>query len=128
MTNRPEDLDRLKRLSVLAVDDDPLVRLGMVAMIEDLGHDVAEAGSAAEALALLATPHPIDVVITDHSMPGMTGTALIAEIGRLYPSIMTVLATGYGDATPDGVIAADIVRLRKPFTEDDVAAVLAARR
>ena len=49
---------------------------GTSAMIEDLGHTPIEAHSAAEALAKLASGLEVDVVMTDHAMPGMTGLQL----------------------------------------------------
>ena len=61
---------------VLVVDDDLLVMTGISAMIEDLGHTSIEAHSAAEALAKLASGVEVDVVITDHAMPAMTGLQL----------------------------------------------------
>ncbi|WP_245479360.1 PAS domain-containing sensor histidine kinase, partial [Mesorhizobium sp. M7A.F.Ca.CA.001.16.1.1] len=62
-------------LRILAVDDDALVLLNTAAMLEDLGHTVAEAHSAAAALRLLEE-QPFDLVITDHAMPKMTGLQL----------------------------------------------------
>ena len=59
---------------VLVVDDDPMVVASTAAMLEDLGHVVIEALSGARALDLLRSGAKVDVVITDHAMPGMTGT------------------------------------------------------
>ena len=61
---------------ILVVDDDPAVATGTVAMLDDLGHCAIESGSAEEALRLLEADPGIEIVITDHAMPGMTGTEL----------------------------------------------------
>src|SRR4029077_12293094 len=72
-----------RRLRILLIDDDALVRMGTVDVLEDLGHVVTEAGSAAEALTILQGGRTsVDVVITDQAMPGMRGTELAAELAH----------------------------------------------
>jgi len=68
-------------LSVLVVDDDPLVLSNTGAMLEDLGHSVTTAASADAALGELRTRR-FDLLLTDHAMPRMTGAQLIREIGK----------------------------------------------
>lgn len=108
-------------LRVLAVDDDALVLMNITAMIEDLGHLAIAAGSAAEALEALASG-PVDVVITDHAMPQMTGLQLARAIAVRHPGLPVVLATGYAEL-PDGD-GADLRRLPKPFGQADLARIL----
>ena len=107
----------LPRLTVLVVDDDPLVLMGTVDMIEDLGHEVCEASSASEALDLLKTRR-VDIVLTDQAMPGMTGTELAREVSHSYPETPVVLVTGYADLPKD--TPAMLARLAKPFTQADL--------
>lgn len=109
------------RLSVLVVDDDPLVLMGTVDMVEDLGHEVCEASSASEALGLLKTRR-VDIVLTDQAMPGMTGTELARELSRTHPEVPVVLVTGYADLPKD--TPATLTRLAKPFTQADLDQVL----
>ena len=106
---------------VLVVDDDAMVAAGTAAMIEDLGHSVIQAESAARALELLSTRSSIDVVITDYAMPGMTGSALAAEIQRLRPGLPVVIATGYSDAPEE----MGSPRLNKPYRQQDLAILFA---
>jgi CheY-like chemotaxis protein len=101
------------KLKVLAVDDDALVLLNTRMMLEDMGHQVTTAPSGNVAMRLLREGKPFDLLITDHGMPGMTGTQLIAESRQLKPDMMIVLATGYAEL-PDGA-PQGIVRLAKPF-------------
>ncbi|MFN3686808.1 PAS domain-containing protein [Salinarimonas sp.] len=109
-------------LSVLVVDDDALVRMGTASMLEDLGHEPIEAESGPEALAILASGQPIDIVVTDHAMPGMTGTELAARIRAERPGLPVALATGYAEL-PNGE-RVDLPRLAKPFRQEDLAALL----
>ena len=66
---------------VLLVDDEELVRISTVDMLVDMGFDVVEASSAKAALALL-TDTQVDLVITDHLMPGMTGVELAEQLRK----------------------------------------------
>jgi hypothetical protein len=72
-----------KNLTVLVVDDDPLVLTNMGAMLADLGHKAFEASSAKEALDILRRENSIELVLTDHAMPRMTGFQLIEQIQGL---------------------------------------------
>jgi CheY-like chemotaxis protein len=107
---------------VLVVDDEDLVRLSAADMLMELGFDVVEASSAEEALDLLANGSPVDVLVTDHLMSGMSGGALAYEVRKRWPLIRTVVVSGYADA--DG-IGPDLLRLNKPFRQSELARVLA---
>jgi PAS domain S-box-containing protein len=112
-------------LKVLAVDDDALVLMNTTMMLEDLGHQVTEAYSGPEALsALKAAENGIDLVITDHSMPRMTGAELAAEIAREWPGLPVVLATGYAEL-PDGS-GNHLPRLPKPFSQNQLSDIIAS--
>jgi len=115
---------RGRRLRVLVVDDDALVLVGTAAMIEDLGHEPVEATSASEALALLDAGDPVDLVLTDHAMPGTTGLQLASAVRQRYPHVPIILATGYAEMPENAGDAID-ARLGKPFSERDLAAALA---
>jgi len=108
---------------VLIVDDDLLVMTGTAAMIEDLGHTSIEAHSAAEALAKLASGSEIDVVITDHAMPTMTGLQLAACIQDRFPGLPIILATGYAELPIDPA-KMGVLKLTKPCTQLDIAAAI----
>jgi PAS domain S-box-containing protein len=112
-----------RRLRVLAVDDDGLVLFNTSAMLEDLGHSVLEAASGAEALAILRR-EKVDLVITDQAMPRMTGMQLVETIRAEWPRLPVVLATGYAEL-PGGA-GADVPKLNKPFSEQELARVIAA--
>ncbi|WP_029031792.1 MHYT domain-containing protein [Salinarimonas rosea] len=120
----PETGSEGRPLQILVVDDDPLVRESAVAMLDDLGHRAVAASSGAEALGILEVGHGIDVVVTDHAMPVMTGLELLRRIAEAHPGLPVVLATGYAELA-EGIEPA-IVQLRKPFGQADIAAALRA--
>ncbi|MGE7472259.1 PAS domain S-box protein [Bosea sp. NPDC003192] len=111
-------------LTVLAVDDDALVLMNTTALLEDLGHRVIEASSGQEALAALEGGETIDLLITDHAMPQMTGAQLIAEVGERWPALPVILATGYADL-PAGA-RPGVLRLNKPFWQADLEKAVCA--
>jgi PAS domain S-box-containing protein len=108
---------------VLVVDDDPLVAQGTAMMLEDLGHRPVAATTAGEALARLAEDPGIELVLTDHAMPGMTGMELAERLRRDRPELPVALATGYADL-PSGV-APWLPRLSKPYGQGELAALVA---
>jgi len=105
-------------LRVLAVDDDPLVLTNTAAMLEELGHSVATTDSGRQALELLTSGWPVDLVIADHVMPDMTGTELLDTLRQQRPELPGMLATGYADS--EGREPGLRTRLAKPFTLDDL--------
>jgi signal transduction histidine kinase/ActR/RegA family two-component response regulator len=110
---------------VLIVDDDVLVMTGTSAMVQDLGHTSIEAPSAAEALRLLRSGLQVDVVLTDHAMPSMTGLQLAECIQAQFPGLPIILATGYAELPADP-ITLGIPRLAKPCTQAEIAAAIQA--
>ena len=73
--------------SVLLVDDDPAVAKVLGALLGQAGLSVHTASRGDEALALLGRK-PIDVVVSDVRMPGMSGLELLAEVGRSWPCLL----------------------------------------
>jgi len=121
--NKPAGLDESPRvverpLFVLAVDDDSLVLSSTAAMLEDLGHRVLQAASASEALALMEAHDDIELLITDHAMPSMSGADLAKTVKKRLPAVPIIIATGFAEL-PDGV-ANDITRLAKPFSQSEL--------
>jgi CheY-like chemotaxis protein len=114
---RPATISR--KLTILVVDDDPLVLTNMAAMLEDLGHTVHEASSALEALSILGRESAIELVLTDQAMPQMTGAELIAEIKSRRPKLAVILATGFAELPP-GIDPLQQVTLAKPFLQYDL--------
>ncbi|WP_375261479.1 PAS domain S-box protein [Palleronia sp.] len=108
-------------LTVLAVDDDPLILMNTSLMLEDLGYRVIEAHSAAEALDVLGEQH-VDLLITDQIMPRMSGMELVKIARELRPDLPVILATGYMDL--DELGAPDLPKLDKPFGFEQLKAIV----
>jgi len=120
---------------ILLVDDEELiVRMGQK-MLSRLGYTVVGATDAEEALETFrANPESFDLLMTDQTMPGLTGDALIREVRRIRPALPVVLCTGYSqvmDAEKAKEMGIDAF-VMKPLEGDQVgqivSQVLAARR
>jgi PAS domain S-box-containing protein len=116
------DRDAARPLVVLAVDDDSLVLLNIVAMLEDLGHTVLEAHSGREALDILHAT-PVDLVVTDQAMPRMSGLQLVRTVADKWPHLPAILVSGYAELAPDAY--SGINRLAKPFRQEQLAQAIA---
>lgn len=108
---------------ILLVDDDALIAMSSADMLSDLGHEVVEVYSGKEALALIDNGTRFDLLITDYSMPGMTGAELAKAVNERVPGMPIVLASGYADLPPG--VEMDAARLSKPYTQDQLAQTLA---
>ncbi|HCW91926.1 MAG TPA: sigma-54-dependent Fis family transcriptional regulator [Marinobacter sp.] len=80
---------------ILIVEDDRDLREALVTTLELAKFRVREAGSGEQALQRLAET-PVDMVISDVNMPGISGHQLLEEVQRLYPGLPTMLITAYG--------------------------------
>ena len=110
--------------TVLLVDDEPLVRASTADMLGEMGFEVVEADSGADALALVDVRVP-DLVITDHLMPGLSGTDLALILAAERPGLPVLIVSGYAEL--DG-LPADLPRLTKPFRQADLADCIAKLR
>jgi PAS domain S-box-containing protein len=114
-----QTLQKVNRSAViLFVDDDPLIAMSTTEMLEDLGHHVIGANSGLHALDILRSEQPLDLMMTDHAMPGMTGMELAAASRQVRPSLPILLATGYAEL-PEGA-QVDLPRLAKPYHQDQL--------
>ncbi|WP_457092578.1 PAS domain-containing protein [Microvirga sp. P5_D2] len=107
--------------TAVLVDDEDIVRASTADMLSDLGYAVVETSSAEEALALIEGGLEPDVVITDHLMPGMTGTELAQMLKQARPRMPVLIISGYAE---DEGIAPDLPRLTKPFRQGELVASL----
>ena len=123
------------QVRVLLVDDEAVVRAVLAEQLTDEGYDVLAAASGTEALALLAAGEAVDALVTDLTMPGADGLAVIRAAQERDPGLPAVLLTGYaGDGAAlavGGAVSGSFSLLRKPVTGvqliDRVRALLAAR-
>jgi PAS domain S-box-containing protein len=119
LDDREETMDGAPEIrTVLLCEDEPLIRMVMVEMLQDLGVDAIEAGTAGEALAALDSR--VDMLISDVHLPDGSGIELAEQVRQKYPNMPVVFATGNTMKPP---IKNSIV-LAKPFHEDDLARAL----
>lgn len=109
-------------LRILVVEDELLILMSTVDMLTDLGHEVHEAESAANALAVLEV-NDIDVLLTDVGLPGMSGIDLAREVQARWPMVRIVFASG-DDSAKSATGIANALQLPKPFTLDGLTAIL----
>ena len=106
----------------LLVDDEEFVRISTASMLSDLGFDVFEASSGEEALTILRGGQLVDLLVTDHLMPGMTGTELACIVRAERPEVQILIISGYAERQG---LDPDVARLSKPFRNDELALSLA---
>ncbi|MYN41706.1 PAS domain-containing protein [Duganella sp. FT109W] len=105
---------------ILLVEDEPELRETTAELLELLGHQVHAAGDAASALALLAA-HPVDVMLTDISLPDMSGEVLAAKARAAHPELRIIYASGQHPKAP--LERAQL--LLKPYSIDKLMLALA---
>ncbi len=106
---------------VLLVDDEEIVRGTAAEMLRALGYQVQLADSAEAALRLLDGGLVPDLLLTDHLMPGMTGTELARAVRTRLGDVPTLIVSGYADVEGLG---RDHAHLPKPFRQADLARAL----
>ena len=89
---------------ILCVDDEENQLAVRKLVLEQAGYLVLAAGSGQQALDLLAS-HPIDLVLSDHLMPGLTGTELARQIKVLNPDLPVILISAVNEIPADAVYA-----------------------
>ncbi len=82
---------------ILLVDDDFFIRETMAELLDDVGFTVLVAANAADARAILHQPGVIDVLVTDLTMPGDDGIALIRQARAIRSDLPAILLTGYAE-------------------------------
>jgi DNA-binding NtrC family response regulator len=83
---------------VLVVDDEPMVLATTAKCLEVLGYTVTTCNRANDALAAFsASPERFDVVITDLTMPGMSGERFVEHLLDARPGLPVIVATGFGN-------------------------------
>lgn len=112
---------------ILFVDDEKALVDMIKQMIESLGYKVAGRTSSIEALeAFRAQPDKFDLVITDQTMPNMTGEMLARKLLRIRPDIPIILCTGYSESITKEKVKAMGIRelIMKPVVRSELARII----
>jgi DNA-binding NtrC family response regulator len=100
------------------VDDEELYRKALERILHRVGHGVSTARNAAEAMAIV-TSDPLDLVLCDVKMPGISGLELVRQIKDIHPDLPCIVVTGYGSAesSVEALRAGAYWYLEKPFDQ-----------
>lgn len=111
--------------SVLLVDDEANILSALRRSLHREGYRILTAGSAAEALALLARCE-VDLIVSDQKMPGMSGLELLREVARRFARVRRVLLTGWPEEIPDAELRSLglAALLPKPWDDAEFKAIL----
>ncbi len=115
-------LDTPARRTVLLVEDDALIRANTAEMLQGSGFVVVDAASAEDAMTALQTV-PIDALVTDVNLPGVSGPDFARTARALRPGVGIVFATGDTASVADET---DAIMLEKPYGLDALAAAVLA--
>jgi PAS domain S-box-containing protein len=122
--NKPSCGRKLQTRTVLLVEDEHSLRKLTRDTLRDLGYTVFEAQHGAEALEIAAhSKAPIDLLLTDVIMPGMSGRQLADTLSPLRPEMRILYMSGYTDGViaSRGILESGTLVLRKPFTQQELA-------
>lgn len=111
-----------KNRCALLVEDEPLVALVAMDALAELGFQVLEAGSAAQALEL-AEDHKdrIDVALVDLGLPDLPGETLVTKLRSLYPQLPIIVASGRGASSFDDALQSlQLIILPKPYDFEEL--------
>jgi len=113
--------------TILIVEDDHLVRTFVVGQIRSLGYVTLSAVNAEEALGVIDSAQPIDLLFTDMIMPGsMNGRQLADEALRRRPTLKILFTSGHTEDTVIhyGRLDAGVLLLAKPYRKADLARMI----
>lgn len=119
-----------QRPRILIVDDDPIVADSMAQFLDAEGYDAATAVNAREAIESLDTAEdankPFNLVITDVSMPEMSGLELLDHVTDNHPALVVVMLTGYGtiESAVSAIRRGAFEYLSKPVIDSELQIVL----
>jgi two-component system response regulator AtoC len=110
---------------ILVIDDEVLVRDFLAETLRRKKYEVLTAENGAKGLAILEE-NPVDLVITDMKMPGMTGMEVLKNVKQLYPSMMVIVVTAFGsiENAVEAMKLGAFNYLIKPFSPDTIEAVI----
>lgn len=120
-------LDEGRRKRAMLVDDAPDVLVVVGAFLRSGGFDVIRAHGAEAALDIIRRDEPLDVLVTDYDMPGMSGLDLVRRAADLRPGLPALVITAFA---ADLALAAGrqpgVVMLAKPFARTDLLNAVSA--
>ena len=119
-------MDPAPTRTILVVDDELPVRLALTRVLGEAGYSVLGTDSGREALELFPQ-HPIDLIISDHYMPEMSGIDLLKLVRVRHPHVVRIILTGDQDAelALRSINESEVYRfIRKPWNNSDLRTIM----
>lgn len=108
--------------TLLLVDDEVNISIALKRLLRRDGYCILTATSGMEGLELLAT-HPVEVVVSDQRMPGMSGAEFLRRVKKLYPDTIRMMLSGYTDlkSVTDAINEGSIYKfMTKPWEDEQI--------
>ena len=109
--------------TILVVEDEDLVRAGIVHFLKRLGYDVLSAGTPTQAMEVVEACPRIELILSDIVLPEKNGPTLVEEIKRRIPNVRVLFMSGFSDDAlrEQGRLESGVAIIEKPFEEHDLA-------
>lgn len=108
--------------TILVVEDDVILRVDTCEYLRTRGYHVIEAGTAEEAMAVLASREAVGVVFCDVQLPGMGGLTFTVWAREHFPDVQIILTSGNAVVTENVVPGRPVPFVPKPYVPADVVA------
>lgn len=114
-----------KQATILLVDDEVRILSALQRTLRREGYDLLAIDSPTQALAILEA-QSVDLIVSDHKMPTMSGLQFLARVAQERPQIVRILLTGWTEAVPPEDLTAAGIRaiLPKPWDDAELKALL----
>ena len=124
-------LNKSPAITVLIVDDEPLIRWSLAETLTDRGYGVLEAADGHGAIETVSdASSPIEVIMLDYRLPDLTGLQVLARIRSLSPATRVVLMSAFGtpEVTAEAFRLGAVSVINKPIEMHEVADLVARAR
>jgi CheY-like chemotaxis protein len=114
-------------MKILVVEDSPEVAMITVEYLDELGHQAVAVADAEQAM-VEVNRQTFDAVMTDVSLPGMSGIDLAKHLLKHFPKLPVIIASGYGSMNLDAMLGgepATVMVLTKPYDMEMLVKTLA---
>jgi len=115
--------EKSRKLKVLIVDDEPLIRWSLAETLSESGHHVTEAADGASALTSLRTSESPDVIVLDYRLPDSSDLSLLKSIRQRAPDAAVIMMTAFGapEMTCEALLLGVWRVVPKPFEVHEMA-------
>jgi DNA-binding NtrC family response regulator len=122
--------EKIARVKVLVVDDEPLIRWAVAETLGDLGYQVVQAADGRGAMAAISESAPFEIVLLDVRLPDSDDLTLLNRLRSLVPAARIILMTAHGtqEMTERAMDLGAFTVVSKPFELTELAALVSRAR